>query len=168
MFRCDSFPQSTPLRFVTAEDRALPARTMVTLGSPVRLQARSRRLAVATNLLRVNPLSTLVPKKSDHLSMVVFLSLVQGLVARASQMWLKTCAEPSLRVMLTSVPAAGYSSSRKRRIDRSYSPNFPYTPLQRPCRPNGVRPCESLPPRSQRYPSSRKRCIDRHCYSRSQ
>ena len=40
---------------------APPFTQKVTLGSPVRLQARSQRLAVATNLLRQVPLRTLAP-----------------------------------------------------------------------------------------------------------
>ena len=38
--------------FVTEADRAFLTRTMGTLGSPVRVQARSRRLSVAATLLR--------------------------------------------------------------------------------------------------------------------
>ena len=47
--RCSSFPQK------------------VTLGSPVRLQAPSRRLAVATNLLRVTRVRIHLSKKQIHL-----------------------------------------------------------------------------------------------------
>jgi hypothetical protein len=37
LFRCDSFPQATTLRFVTEGDRALPARTTITLAPFARL-----------------------------------------------------------------------------------------------------------------------------------
>ena len=49
----------------------------VTLGSPVRLQARSQRLAVATNLLRANPLSTLAPKMNRPLRAILFWPMIK-------------------------------------------------------------------------------------------
>ena len=53
----------------------------VTLGSPVRLQARSQRLVVATNLLRANPLSTLAPKMNRPLRAILFWPKIKEICA---------------------------------------------------------------------------------------
>ena len=120
---------------------APPFTQKVTLGSPVRLQAHSQRLAVATNLLRQVPLPTLAP-------------IVKGMAAPSPFSTLPSLtASPLVPLPLKQ----GRHVPRRVPEQRARAYHAPAPLTKGSCQPNEVRMTEGSPAlqrrRSQKEPS---------------